>query len=906
MEAANAKIAPAKLVEKAGIKARGPKKIATASDYEGFYKWDYEQSSKISADTSSLTGTASSSFVTITTAEDDTLTLSGMGPLEDLTAYVDEDGYLVIPSDQFCYYDSDYGKCNLVGIFYYEGDDDYEAGWYGADIYAILGDDGVIYFDEDIFFYIEIAEGEYEGYRMGSFYLPGSTMTPSEPPTLVELPEGAEVVEYAVGYIDDDEDAEYGYLNVAIVGQEVYVQGLNSYVPESWVKGTLSDDGTVTFAGGQYLGNYAGYDFFLQEEDATLSYDATIGSFSTEGVVSVVMDGDTYDYYKGLVLVKTVDNAGMPRDPEIYGILESSYGPVMHFTVPTIDTDGKGMDSSKLFYRFYIDIDKEVSELTLTPALYKYLEEDLTIIPVKFTEDYDIYTNRIYMNMDMSTWNKIGIQVIYAGGGEENSTEIQWYTIKEYAEGYTFDFNAMDVATSSNDSDAGNITSDLTLEGKNVNLTISPAISEGSTPTRFWGTNSVPQLRCYDNTLTFTAEEGYVITKIVFNYNPSYWGGKLNAGDVTADSGEITDDKMGAATWEGEAESVVFTIGANTQLNSIMVVVKEKEAPAPEPIVLPDGIEMEEWFVDGIVRINSTEELEGTVNVGFADGYVYIQGLVSYLPEAVIRGELSEDGTTVTIPALQYLGNYADALDMFISAYGEKDPEDIVLTYDAENKKFTTEQFFIVTDQTYEHIYIIYGYVEIYKEKQETPEPIVVPDGIKMEEWFVKAIANDTQELNGTVNLGFDDGYMYIQGLVTYLPDACVRGELSEDGTTVTIPALQYVGNYGGSYDLFISAVDGKDPQNIVFTYDEENQKYTSDQVILITDQAYSTNYLQLTNVVIYKEDATAIAGVSAADGSAVFFDMSGRKADANAKGMLIMQTRMNDGTVKTSKVFRK
>ena len=29
-------------------------------------------------------------------------------------------------------------------------------------------------------------------------------------------------------------------------------------------------------------------------------------------------------------------------------------------------------------------------------------------------------------------------------------------------------------------------------------------------------------------------------------------------------------------------------------------------------------------------------------------------------------------------------------------------------------------------------------------------------------------------------------------------------------------------------------------------------------------------------------------------------------KAIADAKGMLIMQTRMNDGTVKTSKVFRK
>ena len=39
---------------------------------------------------------------------------------------------------------------------------------------------------------------------------------------------------------------------------------------------------------------------------------------------------------------------------------------------------------------------------------------------------------------DYGKWNKVGIQSIYTGGGEENRSEIFWYTIKEYEKAISF------------------------------------------------------------------------------------------------------------------------------------------------------------------------------------------------------------------------------------------------------------------------------------------------------------------------------------------------------------------------------------------------------------------------------------------------------------------------------------
>ncbi len=162
----------------------------------------------------------------------------------------------------------------------------------------------------------------------------------------------------------------------------------------------------------------------------------------------------------------------------------------------------------------------------------------------------------------------------------------------------TFDFNAMDVATSSSESTAGDITKALEMTQDDVTLIISPKEESATTPNRFWGTRNGAQLRMYSGTLTFTVPEGKQITGIVFNY------AKWNEGNG-ANSGEITDDADAkAATWKGEAQTVVVTIAANTQINSIEV-------------TMPGGIKEYPFsFEDGTMEGWTTIDADG-------DGYTW-------------------------------------------------------------------------------------------------------------------------------------------------------------------------------------------------------------------------------------------------------------------------------------------
>ena len=123
----------------------------------------------------------------------------------------------------------------------------------------------------------------------------------------------------------------------------------------------------------------------------------------------------------------------------------------------------------------------------------------------------------------------------------------------------TFNFNEMDVPTSATGVTDGDITEALTLEQGAVSLTISPKDEDATTENRFWGTKNGPQLRVYSGTLTFEVPEGATISSIVFN--AAKWDEKNSA----------NTGKLEGSTWTGEAEKVIITIAANSQINSIEV-----------------------------------------------------------------------------------------------------------------------------------------------------------------------------------------------------------------------------------------------------------------------------------------------------------------------------------------------
>ena len=530
--------------------------------------------------------------------------------------------------------------------------------------------------------------------------------------TPVVAPENLVTAEYSLKAYDSKEEVFYCSVQVGFDGTDVYIQGLSSYLPESWIKGSLSEN-TVTFPGSQYIGSVGDYDFFLnyEGEDVVFTYDAETGTFTAVSE-EFCIDNDIYyfDDFVGAVLTKVVEKAATPANPLISVVADGDYGWYMYFSIPTLDTEGEGLSGSKLFYQIFVEEDGEVSPLTFTPATHSELDEELSVIPFGFTDSYDFYRDCIYFNNLFSTsWTKIGIQSIYTGGGEEHKSEIFWFEIEAVASSVAlFDFNSMDVEVSTNTSHAGDIKDDLVLTDGTVTLTVSPAVS--GTPNRFWNdSKNGIQLRVYSGTLTFEAPQGMSISQIVFNY------GKWNDGN-DADSGEFD-----GSTWTGSANTVVVTIAGNTQLNSIEVTLAGGAGSDVQydETVAPDDLETEEWAVTANeVDYSYDEELgesielipfTSSVNLGlYSNGSdVYIQGLCPLVPEAWVKGTLA-DGK-VTIPSGTFLGQYFDDWgelglieeNLFITAAdidGEEETlTDIVFNYNAETKTLTTEQDIFIT-----------------------------------------------------------------------------------------------------------------------------------------------------------------------------------------------------------------
>ena len=898
----NAKQTPAAVTKsaiKANVaKARAMKKAATAADLVGDYTWDYKQSSVRSTQPDTLDASEGSAHVTI--AESATteggITISGMfaNALEATVESEDGTDYIKIAQGQLAG-TSSYGDYVINGLFYYEGDEQNEAGWYYDDIYGYILEDGSIYFDS--WFIRVLTGGDYDGYSLNPMWVEGSTLTPADPLALVTLPEGVTAEEYSVVARNYKDDADVsGSVFVGFDGNDVYIQGLSSYLPEAWVKGTLAD-GVVTFATGQYLGNYGDtYDMYLNilmDEDVVFDYDSEAGVFTAQNEFFLIDNSQYYfDSYRGCVIKKVVEKAVMPANPAITALTNGSYGWYMNFNVPTVDVNGDGMVSSKLSYMIYTDVERTVSPLTFTPDTHSQLTEEMTEIPYGFTEDYDFYTNQIYFNdLYSKDWNKIGIKSIYRGGDEVNETEIQWYTIKDYTVAMasaTFNFNKFGTdeepwPVSTNDSKAGDITADTTLvaetENGDIKLTISPAREEGKTATRYWGTNNGPQLRCYYNTLTIEAPENFNVASIVFGHS-GYWGGK-DGGDGTkvyADSGELTNDKsLKVATWTGDAHTVVITIDANTQINYITVtcnaVEAEEEAIDPEGITYTFDEAMEGWTTidadgdgyDWTHVLNDTGVTGRNDSNGAMVSKSYENNVGALTPDNYLVSPKVKLGSTFSFFAVAQDAAYpAEHFGVFVSTTGKKAEDFSAIDeweltaarakvaprktpgtwhqYIVDMSAFEGEEGYVAirhfdcTDNFYIVVDdITFGTPEEYTEPTK-PDLVELPEGVETETWTLCAL-NADGDVDVPVQIGIDGTDMYIQGLgLDFVPDAWVKGTI--DGETVTFPAGQFMGTYSsyyGDYDVYFFGYSQEDGlKDIVFTYDAENGRLATDGFIML------------------------------------------------------------------------
>ena len=711
--------------------------------------------------------------------------------------------------------------------------------------------------------------------------LTSKARAPQKANDLVTVPEELVTEEYAISARNYKDDADVsGSVFIGFDGNDVYMQGLCTYLPEAWVKGTL-DGTTITFATGQYFGTYAtSYEMYLNilmGEDVVFTYDAEANTLTAQNAFFLVDNSDYYfDSYRGAVIKKVVEKAATPANPAITSFENSRWGYVVVFNIPLSDTEGNGLVSSKLYYTLYVEIDGEVSPLTFTPETHSKLTESMTEIPYGFTENYDFYSNTIYLNdLYSKDWDKIGIQSIYVGGGEVNATEIQWFEIEKEEpadddEGI-FDFNAMTVATSSGSGESyvsdGDITEAVVLTKGVVTLTISPKEESASTQNRFWSTGNGPQLRMYSGTLTFSVPEGEAISQIVFNYNGVYWGGNKNGGNVTADSGEITDTSADHyATWIGNAQTVVFTIGANTQINSIVVTLAGGEEEEYELVVLPEGLEAEVWTIEGTFDYDGSDEIQRATEVAFDGTDVYVKGIPFWYEDAWMKGTLDAESGIVTFPSGQFVGEDDYGKEFVLGTDDGQTICDIQFAYDAVAQTLTQITEYIVESPSATEIKnwgYWYGMI-IYAGEPIVIDPVVAPEDLATETYLFKAMeleageGMELEEYSYQTEVGFYGNDVYFKGFSEDTSDFWAKGTLSEDGKTVTIPANQYMGEiefYGYVFKYFVTAVnDEGEMTDIVLNYDADTNTFTTEQAIVLNGSSRGLDpYQTFTEVTITK-----------------------------------------------------
>ena len=115
-------------------------------------------------------------------------------------------------------------------------------------------------------------------------------------------------------------------ISVAFDGDEVWIQGLSYLCPEGWIKGTLAD-GVVTFAAGQYVGDYSGTPIYpcgsstgSDVTDLKFQYDEAAHTFTLVPYYienTSATEAGYYFYSSDIVITKDIPAIPSPADLKV-------------------------------------------------------------------------------------------------------------------------------------------------------------------------------------------------------------------------------------------------------------------------------------------------------------------------------------------------------------------------------------------------------------------------------------------------------------------------------------------------------------------------------------------------------------------------------------------------------------
>lgn len=289
--------------------------------------------------------------------------------------------------------------------------------------------------------------GEWYGY---GDYIQQYTVFDQQP---VAPKDESKATQMSITYYDSGQ--MYGRVKKAVrEGNDIYIAGLNENIPSGWAKGTISGN-KATFSGHQYMGLdtvTASYAFFepvshsmvwdseigdsienLTLADAiTFDYDADKGTLSTDSTFVANQGYKMFNQvftYDGATIEPWTEKAATPLAVDAstmsYMPFSEEYGyGLLAFAPSEFDADGYILDANKLYYSIYLDDDV----LTIDPDEYKLFPYETTEIPFTYSDmlDFVNYAGMWQVYTFVTGIDRIGVQMIYKGGGEVRKSAITY------------------------------------------------------------------------------------------------------------------------------------------------------------------------------------------------------------------------------------------------------------------------------------------------------------------------------------------------------------------------------------------------------------------------------------------------------------------------------------------------
>lgn len=197
--------------------------------------------------------------------------------------------------------------------------------------------------------------------------------------------------------------------------------------------------------------------------------------------------------------------------------------------------------------------------------------------------------------------------------------------------------------------------------------------------------------------------------------------------------GDITftvDDEAGTITLDGSSADKIIAVfwdddnswSGYGDYNTVWTVNPDYQPASTDPIVLPDGAEVQNWYADGA----GSSAVPTDVKVAFVENEVYISGLTSNFPDAWIKGTLN--GTTVTFSKFQYVGTYGSTMPIWAVGADSQtgNLQDFTMTYDSEAKTLSLDAGQLIVFNAKEDAMYYLSYIESLTIYAEKPAPAVI------------------------------------------------------------------------------------------------------------------------------------------------------------------------------------